>query len=126
MIEISRTELARNTRDIVDQVHHGQPIVVKSYGKDQIILLDATDYRLLKAVANYALVSQSDTDADSVDEVVRLYLQDQISLAKAAELLDVSRYELMERFERLAIPLRIGPETLEDAQNEIAAAKNVK
>ena len=47
----------------------------------------------------------------------------QISLAKASEILGLSRYELMERFERLEIPLRLGPETLADAQQEIASAQ---
>ena len=43
---ISRTELARNTREIVEQVRHGQTVIVQSYGEEQIVLLDALDYRL--------------------------------------------------------------------------------
>jgi prevent-host-death family protein len=47
-VAISKTELASNTRKIVEQVRHGQTIVVQSHGEDQIVLLDALDYRLLK------------------------------------------------------------------------------
>ena len=65
----------------------------------------------------------NDLQAGDVNEVMRLYLDEQISLAKASEMLGLSRYELMEHFERLGIPLRLGPETLEDAQEEIASAQ---
>ena len=40
---ISKTDLARNTREIVERVRSGQTIVVKSYGEEQIVLLDALD-----------------------------------------------------------------------------------
>ena len=125
VIEISRTDLARNTRDIVDQVRHGQTIMVRSYGEDQIVLLDALDYWILKAVADYAL-KQTSEPCDDVSGVLCRYLNAQISLAKAAELLGISRFDLMERFERLTIPLRLGPETLKDAHAELAEAERAK
>jgi predicted HTH domain antitoxin len=55
-----------------------------------------------------------------------LALEKRVSLAKAAELLDLSRFDLTERFERLGLPLRLGPQTLEDAREEIAAAAHGK
>ena len=54
------------------------------------------------------------------------YLSERISLSKAAELLSLSRFDLMERFERTGIPLRRGPDTLEDAIDEITAARQGK
>jgi predicted HTH domain antitoxin len=122
-VTISRTELARNTREIVDQVRKGHTIFVQSYGEDQIVLLDLLDYKILKALVDYALQETGDLQAGDVNEVMRLYLDEQISLAKASEMLGLSRYELMDHFERLGIPLRLGPETLEDAQEEIASAQ---
>ena len=125
-VTISRTDLARNTREIIDQVRKGHTIFVQSYGEDQIVLLDLLDYKVLKALVDYTLRETNDLQADDVDdvnEVMRLYLDEQISLAKASEMLGLSRYELMEHFERLGIPLRLGPETLEDAQEEIASAQ---
>lgn len=120
---ISRTDLARNTREIVDQVRKGQTIFVQSYGEDQIVLLDLVDYKILKALVDYALQETHDLQADNVNKAMRLYLNEEISLAKAAEMLNLSRYELMDHFERLGIPLRLGPETLEDVQEEMASAQ---
>ena len=122
-VTISRTDLARNTREIVDQVRNGHTIFVQSYGEDQIVLLDLLDYKILKALVDYALRETNALPVGDVNEVMRLYLDEQISLAKAAEMLGRSRYELMEHFERLGIPLRLGPETLEDAQEEISSAQ---
>jgi prevent-host-death family protein len=123
-IAVSRTELARNTRDIVDQVRKGQTIVVQSYGEDQVVLLDALDYRLLRALANYAVKAKPESGGESLTEVVHAYFDERISLAKAAEILGLSRFELMERFERLGVPLRLGPTTLEEAQEEVSAAQD--
>ncbi len=55
--------------------------------------------------------------------VVRDYLAERINLGKAAELFQLSRFELEESFQRLGIPLRRGPRSLEDAQAEIAVAR---
>ena len=122
-VTISRTDLARNTREIVDQVRKGYTVFVQSYGEDQIVLLDLLDYKILKALVDYALREATDLRAGDVTEVMHRYLDEQISLAKASEILGLSRYELMERFDRLEIPLRLGPETLADAQEEIASAQ---
>jgi predicted HTH domain antitoxin len=59
---------------------------------------------------------------DAAIDVIRDYLSQSISLSRAAEQLGLSRFELMERFERLNIPLRLGPETKEEAQREVDAA----
>ncbi|HBY95358.1 MAG TPA: hypothetical protein DEP84_15635, partial [Chloroflexi bacterium] len=50
---ITKTELARNTRQVVDQARRGQPVMVESYGQEQVAIVDAIDYRLLRAVAAY-------------------------------------------------------------------------
>lgn len=123
VVAISKTELARNTREVVDQVRHGQTVIVQSYGQDQIVLVDALDYRLLKAVAAYAIAGNVAAGDEELSEVVQAYLNEEISLGKAAESLGLSRYELMERFERLGVPLRLGPSTKAEAKEEISAAR---
>jgi predicted HTH domain antitoxin len=120
---ISRTDLARNTREIVDQVRKGHTIFVQSYGEDQIVLLDLLDYKILKALVGYALREPADFHTDDVSVVMYRYLDEEISLAKASEMLGLSRYELMDHFERLGIPLRLGSDTLEDVREEIASAQ---
>lgn len=130
MQTISRTELTRNTREIVDRVRHGQPLLVQSYGEDQVVLMDALDYRILKALVQYAVGRVSAEAIDPADdELVRMinaYLDRHISLAKAAEQMGLSRFDLMERFERLGVPLRIGPASLDEAREEAKTAQQGK
>jgi predicted HTH domain antitoxin len=53
--------------------------------------------------------------------VVGAYLDEEINLGKAAELLGMHRLELQEQFVKQGIPLRLGVETVEEAQAEYAA-----
>ena len=122
-VAVSKTDLARNTREIVEQVRHGQTVIVQSYGEEQIVLLDALDYRLLLAVVAHALGQDNNPSSEPISETIQQYLGAKISLSKAAELLGVSRFELMDRFERLGVPIRLGSETLAEAQQEIDSAK---
>lgn len=50
--------------------------------------------------------------------VVSAYLDEEINLGKAAEMLDVHELELRDRFIALGIPLRIGPADKAEAQAE--------
>ena len=102
--------------------------------------MDILDYRLIRAVAAYhrgALQSTesdvepgglSEADLNSMDaqlrwnQIITAYLDEQISLGRAATLLNLSRYELDERFRRLELPRRIGAETVADAQAEVITA----
>jgi|GEM_PF-316408 Uma2 family endonuclease/predicted HTH domain antitoxin len=70
--------------------------------------------------------SNSTDTADDLQEVMFAYLSKRISLAKAAELLGLSRFDLMERFERTGIPLRQGLDTLEEAIDEVSTAHHGK
>jgi prevent-host-death family protein len=126
-ITISRTDLARKTREVVEQVRQGQLVMVESYGQEQIVLLDAFDYKLLRALGHYAAAQANLADAvtdDDVSQVVTAYLDQRISLSKMAELLNLSRFDLMARFERLGIPLRLGSATIDEAREEIEAARH--
>ncbi len=118
---ISRSELEHHTGEIVDRVRHGELAVVESSGEEQIVLLDATDFRLLLALAGSASGS-AERDHDS--RVVHDYLEERISLGKAAELLGLSRFDLQERFHRLGAPLRLGPATIEEAREEVAVLRS--
>ena len=53
--------------------------------------------------------------------VVGAYLDGEINLGKAAELLGMHRLDLQAQFVKQGIPLRSGAETLEDAVAEVAA-----
>lgn len=55
--------------------------------------------------------------------VVSAYLDEEISLARAAELLDLHPLELSEQFIEKGVPLLLGPEDEADAQAEIDAVR---
>jgi prevent-host-death family protein len=149
MLTVSKTDLARHTRQIVDRARRGEAIIVESYGEEQVAVIDATDYRILCAVAVYhAPSSQTDRAGRAGTELVGLseaqleeavretggalqqrwnaviaaYLAGQINTGRAATLLSLSSFELDDRFRRLGIPRRIGPDTAEEAQSEIGTA----
>jgi prevent-host-death family protein len=147
---ISKTDLARRTRQIVNQARRGGAVIVESYGEEQVAILDAADYRCLRAVAAYYAWPQQPSsssvtdsslaprglDADEVKQavvaaegdaqaawnrVLKAYLDGDISLGRAAELLELSRFDLLERVNRLDLPLRVGPVGLAEVQREVAA-----
>ena len=141
---ISRTELARNTRQTVERVRRGETILVKSFGEEQIAMLDIHDYRLLRAVANYKARPQAPVahqeeapaglDDARVEEawnqqgpqaawdlVIHAYLDGDISLGRAAQLLGLNRFDLQARFHRLGLPLRSGPEDAAEALADLQA-----
>jgi len=117
----SRTDLTRRTREILELVRRGQPAVIQSYGQEQAVLIDRLDYRLLQGLAGLASGGQG--RGGEVQELLRQYLANEISLSKVAGTLGVSRFELMERFERMGVPLEMGPVDLDDARAEVEAAR---
>ena len=146
---ISKTDLARRTRQIVDRARRGDTILVESYGEEQVVVMDAIDYRILRAAAAYrTLPTQPSPLSDPAveplgltsaeveravhetggapqarwDTVIAAYQSGHINQGRAAALLSLSIYELDERFRRLGIPRRVGPATIEEAREEVAAA----
>lgn len=56
--------------------------------------------------------------------VVSAYLEHEINLGRAAELLEMHELELRDRFVKLGIPLRIGPADVAEAQAEADAIRS--
>lgn len=111
----------------MERVRHGEMAVVETSGEEQIVLLDATDFRLLCALAACATeVAELEEETPADARILRAYLEDEISLGKAAEELGLSRFELADRFHRLGVPLPFGPASLEDARSEIAAMRKIR
>jgi len=120
---ISPSDLSQKTREILNRVQEGELAVVASEGEERIVLLDALDYRVLLALAFFVTRGDARSGAPLEFRVLRDYLDERISLGKAAQLLQVSRFELEASFQRLGIPVRRGPLSIEDAQAEIATAR---
>lgn len=122
MTRISPNDLAQRTDEIMDRVRRGELTVLESTGHEQIVLLDALDFRLLRALA----ASVTDREGASVEEkALRGYLAEEISLGKLADILQVNRFVLMDSFRRLGLPLHLGPASLEEAREEVAAMRDL-
>lgn len=134
---VSRTDLARNTHRVLSDVQRGRTALIESHGEPEAALLDIIDYRILRAVMRYYVeLPEIDLDAglseaavqalDDLDAcyalIFRHYLAGSISLARAAELLDMPWLELRTRCLRLDVPLRTSPETSVAATEDVAAA----
>lgn len=50
-VTILRTDLTRRARETIEQARRGQAVAVESYGAEQVAIVDALDYHLLRAVA---------------------------------------------------------------------------
>lgn len=135
---IRKTDLARNTRQVIHGVLRGQTVVVESHGQPEVAILDILDYRIIRAVMHYyahepdvdvgaglsdvRLAAISDPQERS-NQVLAHYLAGSISLARAAELLDLSWLDLRTRFLRLDVPLRTAPADLSEAQADVEMAE---
>ena len=144
---ISKTDLARRSRQVVDQARRGRPVIIESYGEEQVAVLDAADYRCLRAIAAYyallphpapvndptlaprgldqsevqAAVDAAEGDPQAAwNRILAAYLDGDISLGRAAQLLDVDRFELTARLNRLELPLHLGSTTPAEARQELA------
>lgn len=147
---VSKTDLARRTRQVVDRARRGHTLIVESYGEEQVAIMDVLDYRLLQSVASYharpsqtapirdedmaprglseeevrEAVAEAGTDAQAAwNRIIAAYLDGDISLGRAAQLLDVSRFELTQRFNRLNLPLHLGPANDDEARAELEALR---
>ncbi|MBN1580242.1 MAG: hypothetical protein JXA89_06035 [Anaerolineae bacterium] len=140
---IRKTDLARNTRQVINAVLRGQTAVVESHGQPEVAILDIVDYRIIRAVMRYyaqvpakstvpAVKAENKENAGLTDDqvsgisdpqerldlVLAHYLAGAISLGRAAELLNVSWLELRTRFLRLDVPLRTAPADLDEARQD--------
>ena len=135
---VSKTDLARNTRQVMREVQRGYTILVESHGHAEAAIMDILDYRIVRAfLAYHARPPQVDPqgiDAEKLakmddpqqvyDLVLAHYLAGAISLGRVAELLDLSALDLQFRFQRLDVPLNLGVEDEQAALNEVEAARN--
>ncbi len=132
---VRKTDLARNTRQVISAVLRGQTALVESHGTEEAAIIDILDYRLLRATMRYYArqpeievaagltqdaVAEVADPQECYDLVLAHYLSGSISLARAAELLRLPVLDLRTRFLRLEVPLRVAPrdagEALEDVQ----------
>ena len=134
---IRKTDLARKTRQVIRTVQRGGTAVIESHGDEEAAIIDIVDYRILRAVMRYHAQpngrQRSELHAEELRRLADLqarynlvlsyYLSRCISVARAAELLDLSSFELRNRFQRLEVPLRVAPADVSEAKSDLGAAR---
>ncbi|GAB4495535.1 MAG: hypothetical protein OHK0052_03280 [Anaerolineales bacterium] len=122
---IPKTELARNTRQVIQNVLRGKTAVIENHGQPEVAIMDIVDYYLQQAFIRYhanlpdapAISTATERSISGIveqsnyDNAMRLYLSEQINLSRLAELLNLPVLDLRLRFVRLSIPLRLGNAT---------------
>ena len=116
---VTRTELLRDSGEIFDKLLRGRAALIEKHRKPQAVLLDIYDFYGLRAAAAFE-VSKFDISAEDLGQVIDNcedeaeihllvighYLEGEIDLSRAADLLDIPPGELRARFQRLQIPVR--------------------
>ena len=135
---VRKTDLARSTRQVINNVLRGQTAVVESHGQPEVAIVDIVDYRITRAVMRYyaqqpeidveeGLADQQVTSTSDPQERFNLilahYLAGAISLGRAAELLELPWVDLRTRFQRLDVPLRVAPSDLQEARLDVEVAE---
>ena len=134
---VRKTDLARNTSQIIRNVLRGQPAVIENHGQPEVVIVDVIEYLILRAVAHYhagnrlALDPKGPSNAEfsglteqnRYNRAMDYYLAEACSTGRMAELLQISWADMRERFNRLGVPLFFGPTTIEEAREDAENAR---
>lgn len=140
-VRVRKTDLARNTSQIIRNVLRGQTVVIESHGQPEAALMDIVDFQIQRAAMKYFSSPQEfEEDIEIREEtldalpdaqarydlVLGHYMSTHLSLARAGELLGMTSHEIRSRFVRLGIPLQIGPSNKDEVNAEIEAVENLE
>ena len=135
---ISKTDLARSTHQVIREAQRGYTVLVENHGQPEVVIVDIIDFQLQRAAMHYfgfpkefeqdieisdAILKSLPTDQDRFNLVIGHYLAVHISIGRSAELLGMSPPELQVRLMRSGVPLRMGPESQEELDNEMKVIK---
>jgi predicted HTH domain antitoxin len=95
-------------------------VMAESWPLEQLIKLQRSQPSLVQRALQH-LLDEDEELRWSV--VINAYLDEEISLARAASLLGLHPLELRERFVEKGIPLHLGPTDKADAQAEVDAIR---
>lgn len=140
---VTESELTDHAHEIVSQAKQGGTLVVSDHGEEQVAILDVVAYRLLQAVAHYQsrpLVEPpqglTETEVGQTVQanqgdvqtgwnlIIHRYFSGNISLGRAARLLNISRFELQAHFHQLGLPLWLGAADSTEALAELQALRD--
>ena len=135
---ISKTDLARNTHQVIREAQRGYTVVVESHGKAEVAIVDILDFQIQRAAIQYLAEPQKFSqdiditkpmldalldDQARCDHVIGHYLAVHLSLARAGELLNMSAAELQMRLTRAGVRLPLGPASVEELKADTETIK---
>lgn len=136
---VSSGELSPRARQLLGAVRQGETIIFEDEGEEEGALMDAIDYRILRAVM-HVLATRPAVEAkqglpesklvgearsqERFNQVLAHYLAEAISLSRASELLEMAPDTLRARFDRLEVPRRIAPSGREETNRDVQTALN--
>ena len=111
--------------------------LIENHRQPKVAIVDVLDYLILRAVAHSHAGNQPALDAngpsnaefaslteqDRYNRAMDYYLAEACSTGRMAELLQIPWAEMRERFNRLGVPLFLGPTTIEEAREDAANAR---
>jgi predicted HTH domain antitoxin len=112
--------MRRVSSELEELVMEANASVLQGWELDQLFKLRERQPDLLEPIIR-RLVQENESIRWSM--VLGAYQDGQISLGKAAELLDLTEVELRKRFVELGVPLRVGPADLAEARAEVEALR---
>ncbi len=90
---VSKTELARRTREVIDRVRHGgRHVVVENYGSPEVAIIDIEEYRHLMALQQREVDAQLRRQEESL--IDRLTATRRLTRQEAAEVIAHARDEV--------------------------------
>jgi hypothetical protein len=136
-MRVRKTDLARKTSQVIRNVLRGQPTLIENHGQPEVAVVDVIDYLILRALAHFHAGNLPPLDPEGPSEAefsgldlqerynraMEYYLSEQCSTGRMAELLQISWIDLRERFNRLGVPLFLGPSNVEEARKETETLK---
>ncbi len=130
--------LARSTHQVIREAQRGYTVLVENHGQPEVAIVDIIDFQLQRAAMHYfgfpkefehdveiseSILKSLPTDQDRFNLVIGHCVAVHISIGRSAELLGMSPPELQVRLMRSGIPLRMGPESEEELDNEMKMIK---
>mgnify|MGYP005864457479 FL=1 len=90
---VSKTELARRTREVIDRVRHGgRHVIVENYGSPEVAIIDIDEYRHLMALHQREVEAQLRRQEESL--IDRLTATRRLTRQEAAEVIAHARDEI--------------------------------
>ncbi len=90
---VSKTELARRTREVIDRVRHGgRHVVVENYGSPEVAIIDIEEYRHLMSLQQKELDAERRRQEESL--IDRLTATRRLTRQEAAEVIAHAREEV--------------------------------